>query len=127
KIYESKKVVITKPQVNLAGQFEEQPVKDQPEQNFMKVLVKGKSSLYSLLDADGQQHYYLQKEAEPVHQIFHLKAVIKDPKTGESKMHSSKQYIGALTIAFNDCSKLNPQIQKTPFKESALIELVSAY
>ncbi|MFC5272073.1 hypothetical protein [Adhaeribacter terreus] len=127
KIYESKSAPIVNRKLNLLNQFEEIPVAGNGPVSFMQVLVKGTASLYFMKDANDQSHYFFQKLEEPIQELVYLQANMTNPTTGLKYPYKSKLYVGALKVAFKDCTSIGPIIDKTELKPSQLIDLFIKY
>src|SRR5687768_10970934 len=127
KFYESKKAKIVNRQLNLANKFDEVPVAGNDSVNFMQVLVKGTAVLFYIKDATSAPHYFLQKNNEPLTELIYLQATMENPKSGTRYPYKSKNYVGILKNAFQDCPTLPPRIDKTEFRPTELQNLVHAY
>ncbi|WP_018477534.1 outer membrane beta-barrel protein [Pontibacter roseus] len=92
---------------------------------FLRALVKGKVSLYTLNEPDAQERIYIQKEGEtPVELVY--RAIMKSER-GKSGLVKLPVYRGMLTAKMTDCPDLSNKISRVAFKPSALKSLVQDY
>ncbi|MCP2044204.1 PorT family protein [Pontibacter sp. HSC-36F09] len=92
---------------------------------FLRALVKGRMSLYTLNEPDAQERIYIQKEGEaPVELVY--RSIIKRAG-GKSGLVKLPVYRGMLTARMTDCQDLINKISKVAFKPSALKSLVQDY
>lgn len=92
---------------------------------FLRALVKGRVSLYTLNEPDAQERIYIQKEGEaPVELVY--RSIMKRTG-GKSGIVKLPVYRGMLTARMTDCQDLADKISKVAFKPSALKRLVQEY
>ncbi|WP_139337751.1 outer membrane beta-barrel protein [Pontibacter indicus] len=92
---------------------------------FLRVLVKGKVSLYTLNEPDAQERIYVQKEGEaPVELVY--RSVLKR-SGGKSGIVKLPVYRGMLNTKMTDCQDLANKVNQVAFKPSALKNLVQDY
>lgn len=129
KFYEAHKAKIVSRKQDLAGNFPEVPVNGHTDVNFMNVIVKGKASLYYLVDATSAPHYYLQKNNEALQELVFIDDFITNKQTGNREIYQSRLYIGTLNYTFQNCKNpdLKNKINNTAYKRSALSEVVLEY
>ncbi|MDO6391241.1 hypothetical protein Q4E40_13965 [Pontibacter sp. BT731] len=92
---------------------------------FLRVLVKGRVSLYTLNEPDAQERIYMQKDGEPPVELVY-RSIMKR-SAGKSGLVKLPVYRGMLTAKMTDCQDLANKISKVAFKPSALKRLVQDY
>lgn len=89
-------------------------------------LVEGKANLFSW-----NKEFFLQKENEFYPLLIEETLVDKEKSgqisSGENYIHRKKTYIGTLKSVFNDCSKLQSDIDQSALVETSLTNLVEEY
>ncbi len=100
--------------------------KASPKSYFLNMLVAGKADLFYVRDISGKNRFFIQKDT--VFTELEVKEYTQvNPATGKQVKVRSKHYIGTLTNLFQDCKTLQPAINETGFKTTALSGLVKNY
>ncbi|MFD1188612.1 hypothetical protein, partial [Pontibacter rugosus] len=92
---------------------------------MLRTLVKGEVNLYVLTDKESKTHFYIGKGAEEPKELLNQK-VKRSTETGVA-FHTLEIYKGLLSVYLGGCGDLQAKIQKTPFQQNAIKDLVSTY
>jgi len=91
---------------------------------FLQTIVKGEKGLYSYKDFQGKEQFYYQLDS--TFELLIHKRYIKD--TGKKNLIiENKTYIGQLTVYFQDCRAMVPDINRTRYTKRSLEKLFLSY
>ncbi|MFD2786541.1 outer membrane beta-barrel protein [Hymenobacter rubripertinctus] len=92
---------------------------------FLERLVRGPASLYRVVTRKGVEKYYLLTPAGKLEQLANTRQTRQ--QDGVDIYVEGREYQQVLATAFQECLHLQPQITTTPFREKALLDLISTY
>ena len=99
-------------------------INDQEVQIFLEYLVNGISDLYFYADIS-QNHYFIEKSDGKLIELTNQSRTIS--VEGIDYIKESKNFVGLLKIAFNDCPQLFPLINRAKFENKSLIDISKRY
>ena len=91
---------------------------------FLEFLVNGISDLYYYSDGKNS-HYFIEKADKQMFELTDEQQLIY--RDGNDFSIHSKRYIGLLKLAFADCQKIYPMIDRAKFDEKSLIAITKKY
>ncbi len=98
------------------------------EEVFLKCLIRGEQSLYTWIDNNGEEYFYLSNEDVEMQELIYYKDKVKDEKNGKEYIKTVKRYIGVLNLAFQECPKIQKRIAKMSYvSKSALMDIFEKY
>ena len=92
---------------------------------FLLLLVGGDVSLYYLKDADGKEHFYIQKQKGKIDWL-ECRRYIKKENNQNLEMENQK-YKGQLLYYLQECKKLDNAIKGIEYKKKQIFNLVLMY
>ncbi len=87
---------------------------------FLEVLIRGEADLYSLLDENAKNHYFIR------YKDFDGELLYKRFLT-DGNAYTLRKYRNQLSYIFLDCPSSSEAIQKAEYKKRDLIKIVSHY
>ncbi|MDQ4139921.1 MAG: hypothetical protein M3142_05300 [Bacteroidota bacterium] len=93
---------------------------------FLLEQVKGTVSLYHLLDENDKNHFYIQKNTEPLAELIQRNYVTY--QNNQPFYGTSNQYHDQLKYSYlTDCPNIQSKIVKTSYTKAALSSLIKKY
>ena len=97
---------------------------DEEVQIFLEYLVNGISDLFFYADLT-QNHYFIEKSDGKLIELTNQSRTIS--VEGIDYIKESKNFVGLLKIAFNDCPQIFPLINRAKFENKSLIDISKRY
>jgi hypothetical protein len=92
---------------------------------FLSLYVKGKAKLYSLIDRDSKQHFYIEKDSSGKQELIYIRFLKEIQRN--TTIQKNERYKGQLTYFFSECPGLKKQIQKLDYRAEDLIDLFTDF
>ena len=98
------------------------------EKAFIKTLNSGPANLYSFLDKDSKNHYFIEKDTifYELYEKFNFK-MVEENNLNKRKLFIQRNFQGKLAFIFNDCPKIKSKIKSVKLSESNLIKITKLY
>lgn len=94
----------------------------------LKVMVKGKISLYFFHDNNGKEHYFVEKLGEPITELINHEYMMYRSETSEQKvLVKDDMFNNQLSDLCEDCSLFNKKKFAYNYTESTLKSVVLEY
>lgn len=87
---------------------------------FLEVLIHGETNLYSLLDENSKEHFFIHYkdfDGELIYRRY----------LADGDAYNLKKYRSQLSYVFQDCPSVSESIIKTNYKKEDLIKIVSKF
>lgn len=94
---------------------------------FLSLIVRGKANLYFLKDQFAKDHFFIQKDDNPVEELINYRYYTKDAQYGGRTMKTNKKYLGQLVYYFNDYPEYNTRISGTEYNLQSIKKLFTLY
>ncbi len=105
--------------------LENQPIIKKDTAVFLRVLVRGPMSLYSMHDVEHKRHYFIQYKEEPITELINF--VYKMPVNGNPQKVTLSKYRNQLKTYFTKCRKLLKDVSELDFTRKHLQRTVEAF
>jgi len=92
---------------------------------FLRVLIDGKANLYTVIDENYKQHYFIEKDSSGIHELIYIRFLKKVQNT--TSVQENKRYKGQLNYFFSDCPSVKKDISKIEYHQEALVKLFQKY
>lgn len=118
--YTSQEVTMDKKSVEL-NSLENNPLPHYSKESvFLKVLVKGKASLFYYVDEKFKEHFFLQKDSEPIFELAYLVYLVR-----ENYSVTDEKFKKQMSELLTECPKLS--YKSLTYKEGSLKKAIQAY
>jgi hypothetical protein len=94
---------------------------------FMSLLIKGKVSLYSMIDNQLRELFFIESQYGGLRELKITEDIRKSSELGKWVKIKNKRYIGELLIAFQDAHWTSKQVESYKFTKEGLLRAVQDY